>query len=55
MYIKNIVDDFHILYFSETRLDDSTSIQFQGFDSPLRKDMSRNGGGVMKYKSNLLK
>ena len=32
-YIKNIVDDYHILCFSETHLDDSvdsTSIQFQG-------------------------
>ena len=44
-YINNIVDDYHILCFSETHLDDSVdsaSIQFQGFDSPLRKDRSRN-------------
>ena len=57
-YINNIVDDYHILCFSETHLDDSVdsaSIQFQGFDSPLRKDRSRNGGGVMMYMSNLLK
>ena len=57
-YINYIVDDYHILCFSETHLDDSVdsaSLQFQGFDSPLRKDRSRNGGGVMIYMSNLLK
>ena len=56
-YINNIVEDYHILCFTETHLDDSvdsTSIQCQGFDSLLRKDKSLNGGGVMIYMSNLL-
>ena len=40
---------------SHLYLFDSASIQFQGFDPPISKDMSQNGGGVMIKMSSLLK
>lgn len=53
-YMNDTADNFHILCFSETHLDnniDSVSMQFHGFDLPIRKDRSHNGGGVMIYMS----
>lgn len=57
-YINDLVDNFHILCFSETHLDnniDSESIQLHGFDLPIRRDRSHNSGGVMIFMSSLLK
>ena len=57
-YIRDLADDFHIICLTETHLDngiDSASIQFQGFDPPIRKDRSQNGGGVMIYMSSLIR
>ena len=49
-YISDLVDDFNIMCRTETHLDnsiDSVSIQFQGFDPPIRKNRFQNGGVVM--------
>lgn len=57
-YLNNIVDEFHILCFSETHLDnniDSASMNIPGFDTPLGKDRTHNGRGVMIYMPSLLK
>ena len=56
-FISNLSDSYQILCFSETHLDDSvdsSSLQIDGFDMPLRNDRSQHGGGVMMYLSNLL-
>ena len=56
--LSNLVDSFHIACFSETHLDTeiaSNSLIFDGFDVPLRKDRTRNGGGIMLYISSMLK
>ena len=57
-YLSNVVDSFQIACFSETHLDadiDSSNLNIEGFDKPLRKDRTRNGGGIMVYMSILLK
>lgn len=49
-YLSDIVDSFHILYLSETHLDanvDPDTLSLEGFDPPIRKDRTHNGGGVM--------
>ena len=56
--IYDVADDFHVLCFSETHLDPSIgtdALELEGFDTPLRKDRSQHGGGVMVYISNSLK
>ena len=56
-YISNLSESYQILCFSETHLDDiidSNSLLIEGFDTPIRKDRTRNGGGVMIYLSSLL-
>ena len=56
--IYDVADDFHVLCFSETHLDPSIgtdTLELEGFDTPLRKDRSQHGGGVMIYISNSLK
>ena len=56
--LSNLVDSFHIACFSETHLDTeiaSNSLIYDGFDEPLRKDRTRNGGGSMLYISSMLK
>ena len=43
---------------TETHLDDdvsSSSLIVEGFDEPIRKDRTRNRGGILVYLSNLLK
>ena len=55
--ISDLSESYQILCFSETHLDDtidSSSLLIEGFDSPLRKDRMRNGGGVMVYISSIL-
>lgn len=57
-YIQDLAESFHILCFSETHLDstvDSLSLNFDGFNEPIRKDRTQNGGGVMVYLSSALK
>ena len=44
--------------FTETHLDadvSSSHLIVEGFDEPLRKDRTRNRGGILVYLSNLLK
>ncbi|MCG8045972.1 MAG: endonuclease/exonuclease/phosphatase family protein, partial [Candidatus Thiodiazotropha endolucinida] len=56
-YLSNVVDSFQIACFSETHLDadiNSNNLTLEGFDEPLRKDRTRNGGGIMIYISSLL-
>ncbi|MEW8546228.1 MAG: endonuclease/exonuclease/phosphatase family protein, partial [Candidatus Thiodiazotropha sp.] len=56
--IHDVADDFHILCFSETHLDpsiNSDSLELEGFDTPIRKDRTQHGGGVMVYISSSLK
>ena len=55
--IYSIAEEYHILCFSETHLDqsiDSSSLVLEGFELPIRKDRSQYGGGVMIYISDLL-
>lgn len=55
-YLNDIAHEFRILCFTETHLDnsiDSTSLKLQSFDSPIRKDQTHNGGGIMIYMSSL--
>ena len=59
-YISDITDTFNVLCFSETHLDNSVQSEtliLNGYDVPIRKDRTRNGGGgcVMVYVSNLLR
>ncbi|MEW8548488.1 MAG: reverse transcriptase family protein [Candidatus Thiodiazotropha sp.] len=57
-YISDITDSFNILCFSETHLDNSIqseALMIYGYDTPIRKDRTCNGGGVMVYVSNLLR
>ena len=54
----DLVESFQIAYFTETHLDagvSSSNLILEGFDEPLRKDRTRNGGGILVYLSNLLK
>ena len=55
--ISDLPESYQILCFSETHLDDtidSSSLQIEGFDTPLRKDRTRNGGGAMVCISSVL-
>ena len=57
-YLSDLSESYHILCFSETHLDasvDTSSLAVEGFDTPIRKDRTRNGGGIMVYVSELLK
>ena len=55
--ISDLSESYQILCFSETHLDDtidSSSLLIEGFDTPLRKDRTRNGDGIMVYISSVL-
>ena len=57
-YLSCLSESYHILCFSETHLDanvDTSSLTIEGFDTPIRKDRTRNDGGIMVYVSALLK
>ena len=48
----HIVQDFAIVFFTETHLDgyiDSENILLPGFEKPIRKDRNSAGGGVIVY------
>ena len=56
-YISDLSESYQSFCFSETHLDDtidSSSLIIEGFDTLLRKDRTRNGGGVMIYLSSLV-
>ena len=55
-YLSNLVESFQVACFSGTHLDadiDSNNLELDGFDDPLQKDRTRNGGGIMVYMSSL--
>ena len=57
-YIHDIADTFHILCITETHFDNSItmdSIILEGFNEPLRKDRTNNGGGIVIYVTNELR
>ena len=57
-FLPNLVESFQIACFTETLLDadiSSSKLILEGFDEALRKDRTRNGGGILAYLSNLLK
>ena len=58
MNIDQPTKPFQITCYSETHLDremNSSSLNWMVFDEPLRKDRTRNGGGLMVYISSILK
>ena len=49
-YIIDIVEDFDIIFFTETHLDNSISdgdISLSGFEVPIRRDRNCSGGGII--------
>ena len=46
-YLLDLSESYHIVCFSETHLDanvDTSNPAIEGFDTPIRKDRTRNGG-----------
>lgn len=57
-YLSNMAEAFHIVCCSETHLAadvDTNDLIIEGFDDPIRKDRTRNGGGIIVYMSSHLK
>ena len=57
-YIQGLTKSYHILCFSKTHLDDNFdtfSLNFEGYNEPIRKDRTHDGGGVMVYISSALR
>ncbi|CAC5407456.1 unnamed protein product [Mytilus coruscus] len=56
-YISNVIEEFDIIFFSETHLAPfitNEKIALPEFETPIRKDRNSDGGGViMYYKSNI--
>ncbi|CAC5392041.1 unnamed protein product [Mytilus coruscus] len=56
-YISNVIEEFDIIFFSETHLAPFISnekIALPEYETPIRKDRNSDGGGViMYYKSNI--
>jgi hypothetical protein len=56
-YITNIIEEFDIVFFTETHLNNQITdddIAISGFDVPFRKDRNSHGGGIIMYhKSNI--
>jgi exonuclease III len=51
-YISNIIEDYDIVFFTETHLDKlvlDKNIHFSGYDIPVRKDRNYDGGGIIMY------
>ena len=51
-YISKIIEDYDIVFFTETHLDKlvlDKNIHFSGYDIPVRKDRNSDGGGIIKY------
>ena len=56
-YIIDIVEDFDIVFFTETHLDNSISdadISLPGFEVPIRRDRNCSGGGIIFYYKNFV-
>ena len=56
--VKHLIQDFHILCFTETHLDPNVldgHVLIEGFKNIFRRDRNSFGGGVMIYVSNCLK
>lgn len=56
-YVSEFSDTYQILCFSETHLDNSVDVdtlKIEGYNEPLRKDRTQNGGGIMVYISSSL-
>ena len=54
-YISDIIEDFDIVFFTETRLDyliTNVNIKCEGFETPIRKDRNSSGGGIILYYKN---
>lgn len=57
-YFSDIAEAFQIVCFSETHLAadvDTNNLLIKGFDDPIRKDRTPNGGGFSVYMSTHLK
>ena len=51
-YISNIIEDYDIVFFTETHHDKlvlDKHIHFSGYDIPVRKDRNSDGGGIIMY------
>ena len=49
-YITDIIEDFDIVFFTESHLDVNVTdfdISLFGFETPVRKDRNANGGGII--------
>ncbi|CAC5404095.1 unnamed protein product [Mytilus coruscus] len=49
-YITDIIEDFDIVFFTESHLDINVTdldISLLGFETPVRKDRNANGGGII--------
>ncbi len=55
--IIHIVEDYDIVFFTETHLDEnvgSDALKIPGFNFPIRKDRNCHGGGIIAYMKNYL-
>jgi hypothetical protein len=53
--ISDIIEDFDIVFFTETHLDyliPNVNIKCEGFETPIRKDRNSSGGGIILYYKN---
>jgi hypothetical protein len=49
-YNSNIIEDYDIVFFTETHLDKlvlDKNIHFSDYDIPVRKDRNSDGGGII--------
>ncbi|CAG2201827.1 unnamed protein product [Mytilus edulis] len=56
-YITDIIEDFDIVFFTESHLDVNVTdfdISLFGFETPVRKDRNANGGGIIMYYKSLI-
>ena len=54
-YISDIIEDFDIVFFTETHLDyliPNVNIKCEGFETPIRKDRNSSDGGIILYYKN---
>ena len=56
-YNSNIIEDYDIVFFTETHLDKlvlDKNIHFSDYDIPVRKDRNSDGGGIIMYYKTLV-
>ncbi|CAC5374903.1 unnamed protein product [Mytilus coruscus] len=54
-YIADIIEDYDVVFFTETHLDSNITdddISIMGFQVPVRKDRNSHGGGIIMYFKN---